>query len=125
MKHHHALLEIKSLCLKVHLGLSEEERKSPQQVSFDITIRFAQAPAAEQDDHLGPGGLCYFKICEALEDLVRGRSFSLIEGLAHQALKTVKKLVPEKTSVCLSVLKPRPPVKNLKGGVRYTTGDVW
>lgn len=120
----HCLLEIKHLCLKVHLGMSREEQKKPQEVSFDVTIRFAKAPTAEKADHLGEGGVCYFKICEALTKLVREQSFSLIEGLAHKALKEVKKQVPGSTTpVRLSVLKPRPPVKHLKGGVCYTTGD--
>ena len=121
---HHALLEIKSLCLKVHLGISEGERHTPQEVSFDVTIRFTRVPAAERNDHLGSGEVCYFKICETLTRLVKGQSFSLIEGLAHKALREVKKLVPASTPVRLSVLKARPPVKNLKGGVRYTTGEV-
>ena len=120
----HALLEIKSLELPVHLGITEEERQKRQKVGFDITVALTKAPSDEESDQL-KDSVCYHKICNSVNKLVSENSFSLIEKLAADLLKELKKTVPTLVRLQVSVHKIEAPVSNLKGGVSYTCGDLF
>ena len=117
----HSFLEIKSLVLPVYIGLAKEERKKAQDISFHVTLGFAQAPEDEQTDEL-ENSVCYFKVCERIRQLIAHNTFSLIEKLACDTLVALKKDLPPDVSVRVCVHK-QASVPYLKGGVSYTCGD--
>lgn len=118
-----SVLEIKSLTLPVRLGRDQKERANPQEVAFHITIGFFKPLTEEKTDKL-KDSVCYFAVCESVQNLVTKKHFCLIENVAGEVLKKLKKLLPNKTSIKVSVHKVKPPVPFLKGGVYYTTGDL-
>ncbi len=87
-----------------------------------MSVAFRKEPEAQKTDQI-QNTVCYFKICEALHKLTANHTFFLIEKLSHQALKTIKSLVPEEVYIKVRVHKPHPPVKGLTKGVCYTLGD--
>ena len=120
----YSLLEVKSLILPVHIGLSLEERQAAQDIAFHITVGFTQALKDEQTDKL-ENSVCYFKICEQIKTLTRENTFSLIEKLAFRTLTELKTLLPSDVKMRVCVHKVKPPIPDLKGGVSYTCGDVF
>ena len=120
----YSLLEIKSLVLPVHIGLSLEERQEAQDIAFHITVGFTQAPKDEKTDKL-ENSVCYFKVCEQIKKLTSENTFSLIEKLAFHTLTELRKLLPSDVKVRVCVHKIKPPVPYLKGGVSYTCGDIF
>lgn len=120
----YSLLEIKSLVLPVHIGLSPEERQEVQDIAFHITMGFTQAPKDEQTDKL-ENSVCYFKVCEQIKKLTQENTFFLIEKLGFCVLTELKKLLPSDVRVRVCVHKIKPPIPYLKGGVSYTCGDVF
>ena len=119
----HSILKIKSLSLPVCIGQSKKERLKVQDIHFHINIGFHQTPKSEITDKL-ENTVCYDKICDTLKTLTSQKTFALIEKLAHDALKEIRKLVPDTASVSVCVHKIHPPIKNLQGGVSYVCGDI-
>lgn len=120
----YSLLEIKSLILPVHIGISPEEREEAQEIAFHIKVGFTQALKDEQTDKL-ENSVCYFKVCEQIKKITQENTFFLIEKLAFSVLTELKTLLPSDVKVRVSVHKIKPPIPSLKGGVSYTCGDVF
>ena len=120
----HSILEIKSFCLPVHIGNTQEEQEKPQNIQFDIKVGFMNPPSGEQNDIL-EDVICYNKICETIRSLTVNKKFSLIEKLAGDILKELKQYLPSEFRVQVCTQKLSPPVQGLKGGVSYTCGDLF
>ena len=119
----HSFLEIKSLILPVHIGLSEEERCQLQDIAFHITIAFPEGGLrGERTDKL-ENSVCYFKICERIKQITSQNSFSLIEKLAFDIFTELKTLLSLPVCLRVCVHKINPPIPHLKGGVSYTCSD--
>ncbi len=120
----HSVLEIKSLVLPVHLGQDKAEREKPQKVAFHITVGFPDPPKEEQTDKM-EDSVCYFRLCEIIRKSVnKPKGFCLIEGLGGLVWKNLRKCLPQKALLKVSVHKIQAPVPFLKEGVSYTCGDL-
>ncbi len=120
----HSILEIKSFCLPVYIGNTQEEQKEPQNIQFDIKIGFMNPLSGEQNDTL-EDVVCYNRICEKIRSLIINKKFFLIEKLAGDILKELKRCCPSECRIQLCVQKLKTPVKDLKGSVSYTCGDLF
>ena len=120
----HSILEIKSFCLPVYIGNTQEEQKKPQNIQFDIKISFMSPPNGEQNDTL-EGVVCYNMICEKIRSLITNKKFFLIEKLAGDILKELKQCCPSELQIQVCVQKLKTPIKDLKGSVSYTCGDLF
>ncbi len=116
-------LSIGSLTLPVHLGCSSEERSVLQEVGLSIEMEFPATPSGEETDCL-EDTLCYGEVCETLRNFVNGREFHLIEKMARECLSVLKEK-HHSMKIRLTLHKKQPPVKGLKGGVKYTCGDAF
>ena len=117
-----SLLEFRGARLSVHLGCGAEERALPQPVDLDVSVRFAELPAACESDKL-EDTICYADLIEAARARVAGREFKLVERLAHELLGALRPLVPPGAELWLRVTKRQPPVDGLAGGVSFALGD--
>ena len=117
-----SLLEFRGARLSVRLGCGAEERSVPQPVDLDVSVRFAELPAACESDKL-EDTVCYADLIEAARARVAGREFKLVERLAHELYGTLRPLVPPGAELALRVTKLHPPVAELAGGVSFALGD--
>ena len=120
----HSILEIKSFCVPVHIGNTQEEQKKPQDIQFDIKIGFSSPPNGEQNDILADT-ICYNKICETIRSVTTNKKFSLIEKLAGDILKELKQYISSEFRIQVCAQKLQAPVQDLNGGVSYTCGDLF
>ena len=120
----HSILEIKSFCLPVHVGNTQEEQEKPQNIQFNIKVGFMKPPSGEQNDQL-EDTVCYNEICETIRSLTIKKKFSLIEKLAGDILKELKQSLAAEFRIQVCIQKLQTPVKGLKGGVSYTCGDLF
>lgn len=117
-----SLLEFRGARLSVRLGCGTDERARPQPVDLDVSVRFAERPAACETDKL-EDTICYADLIEAARARVSGSEFKLVEHLAHELLGTLRPLVPPSAELWLRVTKLEPPVEGLAGGVSFALGD--
>ena len=117
-----SLLEFRGARLSVHLGCGAEERARAQPVDLDVSVRFAELPAACESDKL-EDTLCYADLIAAARARVAGREFKLVERLAHELYGALRPLVPPGAELWLRVTKLQPPVDGLSGGVSFALGD--
>lgn len=131
MTHYPAILQLNRLRLSVHLGASESERAQPQAVEVDIHFFLPELPDGATDDH-SEHYICYGTLSEALIGMVEGRSFRLVEYLAHQLYtKTREYLVTQygasyadSIHIRVQLHKLMPPVPALLGGASFVYSDV-
>jgi len=115
-------LRLTSLKLNGRIGWSEEERRTPQGLRFDLVVRFAKVPSACTSDELNDTA-CYGEMAARLRTLCSDREFKLIERLGHEAHAAVKSVLPVGSSLELSVTKEKPPIPELTGGATFTLRD--
>jgi len=107
-------LEIISLTLQLHLGVTNEERATPQSIEFDIKISFDNLPDACSSDKIHET-ICYEKISESLESYLADKHFHLIEHLCHEVYQYIKNsFLSSKDKLNVKVSK-KPPIDNIKG----------
>jgi FolB domain-containing protein len=117
------VLAFDDLRLRVRLGCTESERANPQEVALGLSIRFAEPPTACQSDRLADT-VCYAGLAEAALKRCAGREFQTLERLAHEIYAGLVGLLPPGADLGLRVTKLHAPVPGLRGGVRFTIGEV-
>lgn len=81
------ILAIHNLVLSCRLGVFEWEREQPQEIRVDVELEIDAAAAAKQDDVRQT--VDYAALVTAITELAQGRSFRLMETLAHAIAETV------------------------------------
>jgi dihydroneopterin aldolase len=114
-------IEVSGFHARVSLGVSDEERAFPQEVEFGLKITFARIPDGARTDRIGDT-LCYAELCDILEKIAHARSYHLIENLGLTAYEAIKKHAGS-AAVEVTVHKLRPPIAQLRQGVRFVCGD--
>ena len=77
---HPDTIHIEELEILTHIGVPEEERGSPQRLTFSITLWPARQ-ASELEDQI-ERAVNYAAVCSETKNFVQGRSDRLIETLA-------------------------------------------
>lgn len=113
-------LRMKELSLHLRLGCSEEERAVPQEVRFDVELRFPAPLVAGKTDDLRDT-ICYGMLADSLRRHFSGE-YQLIERVTEEAYRIVKEL-GRGSSVAVEVRKVNPPVNGLLGGAFFRCGD--
>ena len=79
-----SLITIQKLMHPVHIGLTDEERQTPQQLRFDLSFAAdARAAAVNDDIELTVN---YAVICQAISNYCDQTAYKLIETLAEKLL---------------------------------------
>lgn len=112
-------LTIRGILLSVRLGCSEDERKSPQPVEVDVSIRFESPPRGVVTDRL-EDTVCYSLLVSAIKEVVTGREFSLVEHLAGEIFGALRGIVASPHRLRVTVLKVSPPIPELTRGAEFT-----
>src|SRR5690606_20290554 len=107
---------------EARLGCTAEERSVPQEIRVSVQFLFHNPPRGTISDDLRDT-ICYAKISEVIGEFISSKEYCLIEKLAADLHDVLKSVVEGRAEISLSVLKVRPPVENLLGGVDYRIGD--
>lgn len=105
-------LLIKEFILYIKLGVSAVERKTPQKVEINLTIKFPTLPKACVTDDINDT-ICYHKLTDAIHEYCQSREFNLIEHLGHQIYQLIKAKIPKNHQIELQVAK-QPPLPNIQ-----------
>ena len=90
-----------------HLGVTDEERATPQPVEVDLVVRIDLARPAATDDLADT--INYASLFELTREIVEGRQFHLIEALAGAILEALLAAHPV-DDVEVRVRKPKAPL---------------
>jgi dihydroneopterin aldolase len=110
------------LCLKRYrtraiLGFYPYERKQPREVLVTVILRWTACPHACQNDNLRET-VNYEDLLRIVDEALQGRSFLLIERLAHFLYDAVLSFVTstkkdENIALRVEAIKPHPPITGL------------
>jgi dihydroneopterin aldolase len=118
------LLDIRAYHTWVNLGTTPAERSQPQEVEFEVRVRFAEEPPATSTDRV-EDTICYGSLCTTLETTARAKPYHLIESLGRAVFDALKPCLAPGDRLEVTVHKLRPPIENLRGGARFIYGDVF
>ena len=102
---------IYQITFDVHVGVTEEERTVPQQISVDIEITGAINTTADLIEET----IDYDNICREVIRICCAAPVCLIETFAEKIAQTVLR-DPRADSAWVRVKKDHPPLKEIKGG---------
>jgi len=94
-----------------HIGITEEERISPQPLAVDIELT---CDINTQSDSLYDT-IDYDHLCKKIVEIGRNSYLNLIETLAEKITRTALE-DPRVRSILVRVKKCYPPLKEIKGG---------
>lgn len=115
------LLDLGSLELMMRIGVSDEERATPQKILIKINLDVSHMLTSISDDDIN-STICYDTLLNKIYEYVIQKEFKLIETLALEVNSFIKKQFPFiKNSV--KVIK-WPKVNNLAGSVSFTVSDL-
>ena len=114
----HQKLIIKDLETMAHLGLSQKEQNKLQKIRW--TIEFTCSPSHSKKT---VPKVCYDQITQTVMKFSKSQKFFLIESMAQDCFKLLKKTFPQIVDLKLTLHKVRPPISQLKGGVIYEYGE--
>ena len=114
------VIELRGLRLNAVVGVLPHEQTQPQPLELDVDIH-ADLTAAGSSDDLADT-VDYGAVCAAVEQVVAGSSYALLEALTEAVAAAVLAEDTKITSVTVSVRKLRPPVPQqmATSGVRLT-----
>ena len=118
----HPELTIRGISLPIHVGCSEHERRDPQPVEIDLTIRFGTPPRGMVTDRL-EDTVCYDALVDAIKEVASDREFSLIEHLANEIFTSLRRIVEAEHELRVTVRKVSPPIPEITKGAAFTVGD--
>lgn len=100
-------LRIRGLRLAARVGVPEEERARPQAVTIDLDVNSDFRPAQGSDDLADT--LDYAAVLQAVQGVVEGGSFALLEHLAGRIADAVCGF-DGASGVTVEIAKEAPPV---------------
>lgn len=116
-------LTLNGLRLPVHLGVSPEERLTPQYVQFEIKIKFQALPSACHSDSIHET-ICYANLSNILKRITENQEYALIERLGFVAFENIKETLPNSAKLSLKVLKEKPPIEELQNGASFCLSEI-
>ena len=103
---------ISELCLETLIGVYEWEKRVPQTIRLDLEVGLPGSHAARSDQL--PDTIDYAQIVRHVEQLFRGRHFSLLEHAAESVAAAVQAdFGAPWVRVSIAKLAPLPNVKRL------------
>ena len=115
-----AITTLHGLPLELNLGVTEQERATPQKVLLHFALTHPSPPVGCTSDKI-EDTLCYSTICKGLKKAVVGKSFALIEKLAAEMVQTIRTMIPPEVGVMVEIEKLS--VTYIEGSVRFRLED--
>lgn len=126
MTHYAHILTVDRLQLAANLGFYTGERAKAQPIEVSFRLYFPTMPAYGSDDEAE--FLDYGVVCKWLSDFVTDREFKLLEFLAMELFRQVRKGLDvgghKDVKLWLRMNKVAAPVPGLTGGASYIHCDL-
>lgn len=106
-QHYPFALNVEALKIPVILGVTEDERRFPQEVTVWVRVYYSEPPAGMAIDH--SHYLCYDEMCQAMLKRAMRNEFHLIEYLTAELYSTLRDIVPDEAKIWLKIHKDLPP----------------
>lgn len=91
---------VKGAKFDVHIGVTEEERKTKQPILMDLTLFFDIADAASQDDI--EKTINYSLVCKRVSAVLAAKEYKLLETAAEAAAQDILNLFgAKKVEICI------------------------
>ncbi len=115
------VLYIKDLVIPIHIGVTDGERKVPQDISIDLELHFLEIPKGCTTDRI-EDTFCYEKLCGELNTLLKSKEFNLVERLTLDIFTFIeKKQVFSDINISI---KKRPKIDGLNGHISMELSRV-
>lgn len=111
-------LSLKDFIVNVHLGVTNEERKTSQPVSISVEVDYVELPKGCFTDKIEEAD-DYDLISQKIKTLALAKEYCLIEHLAFEIFNSLQL---DLKNMKLSVHKVNVPIENLKGGSVF---EIW
>ncbi len=108
--------------IDVHLGISAEERQHPQRIILDIRFYLPSLMSSSVDDN--GEYICYHGISEKVYALCIGREYRLIEYLAQEVYRLLRRETAEEVKLWIKLHKARILLSYVEDGSSYTYTDL-
>ena len=118
----HPELTIRGVLLPIRIGCSAEERRDPQPIEIDVTVRFETPPQGMITDRL-EDTVSFDALVQTIKEVVLDREFSLIEHLANEIFTSLRSVVGPDHELRITVRKVSPPIPEITKGAEFTVGD--
>ena len=115
-----SIMKINKYELFIYCGVDEYERKKKQKILLSVEIYFSILPKASMTDNV-KDTICYHDVCSRLKEF-NSKTFKTIEALTYKIF-TFLRSIYQPHHLRLQVDK-FPNIKNLKGSVSFSIGNV-
>lgn len=116
-----SILQIEDFITNTKIGVSEEEKKIKQPISWDVIVRFEEVCVGAISDDIRET-LSYDDICSKLKE-ISSANYNLIEKLCLTGYQEIKKLLNPSDYLSVKVSKTKPPIENFKGAASFIIED--
>jgi FolB domain-containing protein len=115
-------LSINRLSVDVHLGVGKEERQTPQKIILDVRFYMPSLMSSATRDN--GEYICYHDISEKIYALCVSKEYHLIEYLAQEVYRLIRKEMPAAVKLWIRLHKPRILLPYVEEGASFTYTDL-
>lgn len=117
------ILSFDKLAIKVHLGVTDKERKNSQEIYLSLKVLFKAAPKACFNDDI-TDTICYDEIANIIKEFCVNKEFNLLEYLTYQLYQLIKAFINDSDiKIWLRVDKHPNLMTDLLGAASFTYHD--
>ena len=117
-----SVISLNRLSLILNLGVTDNERRVPQEVWIDYKIYFSGIPNACESDKVSDT-ICYHEIAEITKNYCKNKEFRLLESLCYQLYQQIRGHIDAKVGLWVRVKKCKPPIDDLLGTTSFELAD--
>ena len=112
-------LRLDDLRMPVHLGVPDEERAEPQEITVSIVFEFDSPPGATATDAI-EATIDYGVVCRSLARELGARPVRTIEHLARRGLDYLESVAGGECDAIALTVRKFPAIDGLVGGAAFT-----
>lgn len=122
MKENFFQIDLQNISVHINLGWLEAERRHPQKIQVDISIRFLNCPDACYSDNLN-GTISYDELYDITQNCFMNKSYHLLEKASYDIYNTIKSKLKKEDLLKICLTKTHTPIKAFEGQASFTYGD--
>ena len=116
-------IQLDELEIRLHLGVSEDERATIQSVWISLSFEFLSLPESTSSDLIS-GTVSYSGLSKLLKSEFTGSNIKTIEYMGFRAFNLISENIDQPGRLTLSIRK-FPSINGLKGGALFElSGDI-
>ena len=118
-----SIISLNNLILSVNLGVTEDERKTPQKISVSFKFYMKGIPKSCETDNI-EDTVCYAEMAELVKQHCSKKDFKLLEYLCYFLYEEIRKKIDPEVKIWVGVEKCDPPIEGLVGSTSFEYTDI-